>query len=212
MKNVFAMILMYLSCFFFFSRFCADFMLKYKVDNNSISLRPRGLTNRSNYCYINAILQALLACPPFYNLMKSIPLDAPVFRFKTNTPTIDAVVELVREFSNLPNGSRLHRREKGGNKKEDVTFELVCDQSIEPTAIHKLWNSTRNDNEGRQEDAEEFLGYVLNKLNDEMLEVRMIRKNRHKHSIQFLKSHLFDLVEEISRKTSRTSAQWNGKW
>ncbi|XP_031631021.1 ubiquitin carboxyl-terminal hydrolase 10-A isoform X4 [Contarinia nasturtii] len=151
-----------------------DFMLKYKVDNNSISLRPRGLTNRSNYCYINAILQALLACPPFYNLMKSIPLDAPVFRFKTNTPTIDAVVELVREFSNLPNGSRLHRRDKGGNKKEDVTFELVCDQSIEPTAIHKLWNSTRNDNEGRQEDAEEFLGYVLNKLNDEMLELKKL--------------------------------------
>lgn len=146
-------------------------MLHYKVDNKSISLRPRGLTNRSNYCYINAILQALLACPPFYNLMKSIPLDAPVYRFKTNTPTIDAVVELVREFSNLPNGSRLHRRDKGGNKKEDVTFELVCDPSIEPTAIHKLWNSTRNDNEGRQEDAEEFLGYVLNKLNDEMLEV-----------------------------------------
>lgn len=96
-----------------------------------------------------------MACPPFYNLMKSIPLNAPMMRFKTNTPTIDAVVELVREFSNLPNGSRLHRRDnKGGNKKEDVTFELVCDPSIEPTAIHKLWNSTRNDNEGRQEDAE----------------------------------------------------------
>lgn len=105
--------------------------------------------------------------------MKSIPLDAPSFRFKTNTPTIDAVNELVREFSNLPNGSRLHRRDKGGNKKEDVSVDIVCDPSIEPTAIHKLWNSTRNDNEGRQEDAEEFLGYVLNKLNDEMLEVRL---------------------------------------
>lgn len=104
--------------------------------------------------------------------MKAMPLDAPAYRFKTNTPTIDAVVELVREFSNLPNGSRLQRRDKGANKKEDVTYELACDTSFEPTAIHKLWNSTRNDSEGRQEDAEEFLGYVLNKLNDEMLEVR----------------------------------------
>lgn len=103
--------------------------------------------------------------------MKAMPLDAPAYRFKTNTPTIDAVVELVREFSNLPNGSRLQRRDKGANKKEDVTYELACDTSFEPTAIHKLWNSTRNDSEGRQEDAEEFLGYVLNKLNDEMLEV-----------------------------------------
>lgn len=144
------------------------------MDNNAISLRPRGLTNRSNYCYINTILQALVACPPFYNLMKAIPLDAPTHRFKTNTPTIDAVVELVREFSNLPNGSRLQRRDKVGNKKEDVTYELACDTSFEPTAIHKLWNSTRSDSEGRQEDAEEFLGYVLNKLNDEMLEVRIL--------------------------------------
>lgn len=150
-----------------------EFMCKYKVDNNPISLRPRGLTNRSNYCYINAILQALVACPPFYNLMKSIPLDPPSMRFKTSTPTIDAVVELVKEFSHLPNGSRLTRRDKG-NKKEDVTFELICDPSIEPTAIHKLWNSTRMDNEGRQEDAEEFLGYVLNKLNDEMLELKKL--------------------------------------
>lgn len=136
-----------------------------------MSLRPRGLTNRSNYCYINAILQALVACPPFYNLMKAIPLDQPSLRFKTNTPTIDAMVELVREFSLLPQGSRLQRRDKGGNKKEDVTYELICDPSFEPLAIHKLWNATRIDNEGSQEDAEEFLSYVLNKLNDEMLEV-----------------------------------------
>lgn len=148
----------------------SDFFQKYKVNNDSISLRPRGLTNRSNYCYINAILQALVNCPPFYNLMKSIPLDQPSLRFKTNTPTIDAMFELVREFSTLPEGSRMQRRERG-NKKEDVNNELVCDTSFEPLAIHKLWNATRTNNEGSQEDAEEFLSYVLNKLNDEMLEV-----------------------------------------
>lgn len=142
------------------------------MNNDPISLRPRGLTNRSNYCYINAILQALVACPPFYNLMKSIPLDQPSLRFKTNTPTIDAMVELIREFSLLPEGSRLQRRDRN-NKKEDVGGELVCDPSFEPLAIHKLWNTTRIDNEGSQEDAEEFLSYVLNKLNDEMLEVSL---------------------------------------
>lgn len=92
-------------------------------------------------------------------------------RFRTNTPTIDAMNELVREFSQLPQGSRLQRRDKGGNKKEDMAYELACDPSFEPLAIHKLWNSTRSNNEGSQEDAEEFLSYVLNKLNDEMLEV-----------------------------------------
>lgn len=150
--------------------FLPEFLLKYKVDYSPISLRPRGLTNRSNYCYINAILQALIACPPFYNMVKSLPLDSPSFRFKTSTPTIDAMYELIREFCSFPSGVRLSRRERNG-KKEDMSYELICDPSFEPTAVHKLWNSSRIDVEGRQEDAEEFLGYVLNKLNDEMLEV-----------------------------------------
>lgn len=123
---------------------------------------------------MNASLQALVACPPFYNLIKSIP-QQPVhaLRSKTQTPTIDAMIELVNEFTHLPPGSRLMRRDKG-HKKEDVAYDLVCDPPFEPTTIHKLWNSSRSENEGRQEDAEEFLGYLLNKLNDEMLEVIII--------------------------------------
>lgn len=49
--------------------------------------------------------------------------------------------------------------------------DLQCDSAFEPSAIYKLWNLTRSDAEGRQEDAEEFLCFILNKLNDEMLEV-----------------------------------------
>lgn len=149
----------------------SEFLQNYKVDNNAVSLRPRGLTNRSNYCYMNAILQALVACSPFYNLMKAIPIQSAALRTKTSTPTIDAMIELVNEFGSLPPGSRLARREKGNHKKEDIAYDVVCDAAFEPIAIHKLWNSTRSESEGRQEDAEEFLGYVLNKLNDEMLEV-----------------------------------------
>lgn len=70
----------------------ADFLMKYKVDYSLVSLRPRGLTNRSNYCYINAILQALIGCPPFYNLIKSIPKQiTALMSEKTNTPTIHAM-------------------------------------------------------------------------------------------------------------------------
>lgn len=127
---------------------------------------------------MNASLQALVACPPFYNLIKAIP-QQPFYAMRgghaaksSSTPTIDAMVELVNEFTHLPAGSRLMRREKG-HKKEDVAYDLASDPPIEPTTVHKLWNSSRTEHEGgRQEDAEEFLGYLLNKLNDEMLEVR----------------------------------------
>lgn len=54
------------------------------MDKQTVSLLPRGLTNRSNYCYINSILQALLACPPFYNLLKALPL--PNNRNPKNSP------------------------------------------------------------------------------------------------------------------------------
>lgn len=140
-------------------------------------MRPRGFINKSNYCYMNASLQALVACPPFYNLIKAIPQQQ-FFAMRgggaksSSTPTIDAMVELVNEFTHLPAGSRLTRRDKG-HKKDDFAYDLACDPPIEPTTVHKLWNSSRTEHEGRQEDAEEFLGYLLNKLNDEMVEVNI---------------------------------------
>jgi len=46
----------------------------YKLDHRALNPTPRGLTNRSNWCYVNAILQALIACPSFYNLLKALPV------------------------------------------------------------------------------------------------------------------------------------------
>lgn len=55
--------------------------------------------------------------------------------------------------------------------KEESTV-IQCDQSFEPTKVYKLWSSRDDEmSEGIQEDAEEFLSYMLNKINDEMLEV-----------------------------------------
>lgn len=66
-----------------------EFLTKYQLDNRAVSLLPRGLTNRSNYCYVNAILQAVIACPPFYNLLKALPYQTR--RGKSSTPVIDAM-------------------------------------------------------------------------------------------------------------------------
>ncbi|KAG6464530.1 hypothetical protein O3G_MSEX014581 [Manduca sexta] len=66
-----------------------EFLTKYQLDNKPVQIVPRGLTNRSNYCYVNAILQALIACPPFYNLLKSMPYQTR--RGKSSTPVIDSM-------------------------------------------------------------------------------------------------------------------------
>lgn len=67
----------------------SEFLSKYQLNHQPVSLQPRGLSNRSNYCYINAILQALIACPPFYNMLKSLPHQPR--KSKSATPIIDAM-------------------------------------------------------------------------------------------------------------------------
>ncbi|XP_053953660.1 PDZ and LIM domain protein Zasp [Anastrepha ludens] len=148
----------------------ADFLTKTKTDLSTVSLRPRGLTNPSNYCYINSILQALLGCAPFYNLIRSIPKQAAALS-EVRTPTVNALISFVSQLSTLPSGLRL-RTNKGPKGKDELGSELQCDSAFEPIEIYRLWANSREEYvEGRQEDAEEFLSYVLNKLNDEMLEV-----------------------------------------
>ncbi|XP_058836784.1 uncharacterized protein LOC131693183 isoform X2 [Topomyia yanbarensis] len=153
-----------------------EFLSAYQIENNSISIQPRGLINRSNYCYINAILQALVACPPFYHLMRAIRSLPAAKSSKHPKPFIDAMTALVAEFSTLTPRSKVQR----DKSKKDETPEIHYDSPIEPVVIHKILSLLRSDIfqvEGRQEDAEEFLGCVLNRLNDEMLELMKLSKN-----------------------------------
>uniref|UniRef100_A0A1A9VAM9 ubiquitinyl hydrolase 1 n=1 Tax=Glossina austeni TaxID=7395 RepID=A0A1A9VAM9_GLOAU len=214
----------------------AEFLTKYKSDLTAVSLRPRGLTNRSNYCYINSILQALLGCAPFYNLIRSIPKQAAAL-CEVKTPTVNAMITFIANFSNLPTGLRL-RTTKGPKNKDDLSGELQCDPAFEPTEIYKLWNDSREEHvEGRQEDAEEFLSYILNKLNDEMLEIlkliakpnseqngqneqseneegdvwQMIRNNRNKGSVTRQTDFGHTPLSDIFRGELRSRLQREGE-
>ena len=66
----------------------ASYLAEYSLNHVAPSFLPRGLTNRSNWCFVNAILQALLACPPFYNLMKNLPSVTGLKSGKSTTPMI----------------------------------------------------------------------------------------------------------------------------
>lgn len=62
-------------------------------------------------------------------------------------------------------------REKG--RKDDVP-DINRDSAFEPAVILKMLQALRTEMfpvEGRQEDAEEFLSFILNRMNDEMIEV-----------------------------------------
>uniref|UniRef100_A0A2I3SSD3 Ubiquitin carboxyl-terminal hydrolase n=1 Tax=Pan troglodytes TaxID=9598 RepID=A0A2I3SSD3_PANTR len=149
----------------------AELLENVTLIHKPVSLQPRGLINKGNWCYINATLQALVACPPMYHLMKFIPLYSKVQRPCTSTPMIDSFVRLMNEFTNMPVPPK--PRQALGDK---IVRDIRPGAAFEPTYIYRLLtvNKSSLSEKGRQEDAEEYLGFILNGLHEEMLNLKKL--------------------------------------
>ena len=114
--------------------------------------------------------QALLACPPFYNLMKALPSkmqQSNATTTKSTTPMIDSVVEFINEFTPLEMMNKNQKKDKA-RKKEDLPTGNAFEPSYVYRTLLQLESETFKVVEGRQEDAEEFLTCMLNMISDEM--------------------------------------------
>ncbi|XP_076989322.1 ubiquitin carboxyl-terminal hydrolase 10 [Tamandua tetradactyla] len=149
----------------------AELLENVTLIHKPVSLQPRGLINKGNWCYINATLQALVACPPMYHLMKFIPLYSKVQRPCTSTPMIDSFVRLMNEFTNMPVPPK--PRQVLGDK---IVRDIRPGTAFEPTYIYRLLTVIKSSlsEKGRQEDAEEYLGFILNGLHEEMLNLKKL--------------------------------------
>ncbi|XP_020281748.1 ubiquitin carboxyl-terminal hydrolase 10 isoform X2 [Pseudomyrmex gracilis] len=176
----------------------AEHLTSYKMDTQTVSLLPRGLTNRSSYCYINSILQALLACPPFYNLFNSLPVSKNKGK-NSSTYLIDNMIKFVREFSPLTEAARMPRKDRKDQRREDI--DIYSGVAFEPSYIyailkHKSFNGVFSV-EGRQEDAEEFLSCLLNGINDEMTEI-----------MKFINGHTVATENNINGDHGHDEEEW----
>ncbi|KAH7889138.1 hypothetical protein F5I97DRAFT_1841914 [Phlebopus sp. FC_14] len=147
-----------------------------------MKIRPRGLVNTGNMCFANAVMQALIYCPPFWRLFhelgKFVGESSEEDVNEGKAPLVDATVRFLREF--LPKQANPTTPAEGKGKGKGIerysTYSLDEDEemmsSFIPTYVYDVLKGKKRFDHmrgGHQEDAEEFLGFYLDTLEEELL-------------------------------------------
>ncbi|KAJ7728890.1 hypothetical protein B0H16DRAFT_1330669 [Mycena metata] len=152
-------------------------------------LIPRGLINTGNMCFANAILQTLVYCQPFSALFAGLGFGGGDDGVLRGAPLVRATGAFLREFLSAPpasspapgapgGGAGAGRVNGGGGKGKGKAAPKEPEEeereAFIPTGVYDaLKGKKRFDNMrgGHQEDAEEFLGFFLDTLEEELLAV-----------------------------------------
>jgi hypothetical protein len=141
-----------------------------------VEICPRGLVNTGNMCFANVVLQVLVYSPPFWRLFTELGKyigNGPIVgsgaqKDGKGTPLTDAVITFLREFKPpKPNDIADHSLVlKDGEKPDPRRDSFVPSRFYAALKTKSRFDAMRS---GHQEDAEEFLGFLLDTLHEELL-------------------------------------------
>jgi ubiquitin carboxyl-terminal hydrolase 10 len=180
------------------SRSLEDYFSKCEVRPSAMAIKPRGLLNKSNYCYVNATLQSLLACPAFFNVMKYIPLNEDTDNH--NVPCIRALHSFVNQFE------KMDRSKTSSNHKD-----IICGTSFEPIDVLQELSRLRHVPieviKSKQEDAHELLCQLLSEIHDEICQI-LYHSSTNKNEESTSNSDLSTLTTDLQLNGDEKSEDW----
>lgn len=128
-------------------------------------LEPRGLVNTGNMCYMNSVLQTLASCVPFYRFLDHCGRQA-THSIQSDFPMVDAMIMFLKEFRIIDaaqSEEQLRLRLKP-NELEEFGEAFIPEFVYE--VIRQL-PRFRDMRRGHQQDAQEFLGFLLEEMHEE---------------------------------------------
>lgn len=144
------------------------------------------------------ILQVLVFCVPFYDFLDQVAKRA-VHSFKSETPLVDAMIMFMRDFKVIDSAVST---DKLRMRLKDTELEQFGDPLTPEYVYDVIKRLPRFDNmkRGQQEDAEEFLGFLLAGLHDECAHI--IKSGRRSSAGP----------EGLTSPTSERSGSVDGGW
>ncbi|QLG71261.1 hypothetical protein HG535_0B03000 [Zygotorulaspora mrakii] len=166
-----------------------DYTLKSPAFEKNISIKsvvPRGIVNRANVCFMSSVLQVLLYCRPFVDILNVVGTRNPNTRVGiAQCKLLDACINIYKKFGkdSFENEKKISQKAKSLQQHQQAQDQQQ-DQSHQTSVIATAADAINPDEFygslstipkfkdlkwGHQEDAEEFLTHLLDQLHEEFI-------------------------------------------